>query len=120
MILRWKRSNYKVLAVRSPGRNVYHFQCLSIETKEPKTLHFLIEGFLEAANAADKAMKKPKDILLLDMDNQGKAAVLTEKQINRLSRVWVQMSGVHNRMKKCGLRKSRNLVHPIQESLKIP
>jgi len=69
MILRWKRNNYKVLSVRSPGRNVYHFQCLRIETKETKTLHFLIEGFLEAANAADKAMKKPKDIFLIDTDS---------------------------------------------------
>jgi len=34
--------------------------------------------------SALKTMKKPKDIFLMDMDNQGKAAVLTEEQITRL------------------------------------
>jgi hypothetical protein len=29
-------------------------------------------------------MKKPKDIFLLDMDNHGKAVVVTEEQISKL------------------------------------
>jgi predicted nucleic acid-binding protein len=38
----------------------------------------------EVADAAFKAMRKPKDIFLIDMDNHGKAVVVTEEQIIRL------------------------------------
>jgi hypothetical protein len=42
-----------------------------------------LEGFLEAADIAFKTMKKPTDILLLDMDNHAKAIVATQEQTNK-------------------------------------
>jgi len=51
---------YFFLQTRSPGRNVYHFQCLNIETDKTQTLHFRLAGFLEDTEVAFKAMKKPQ------------------------------------------------------------
>jgi hypothetical protein len=32
LLLRWKGQVYKILAVRSPGKNIYRFQRLNIKT----------------------------------------------------------------------------------------
>jgi len=40
-------------------------------------------GMLEAMDSAARVMKDPKDILLIDLDNQGKWVVMTKDQIDR-------------------------------------
>jgi hypothetical protein len=32
MLIRWKGQVYKVLAVHSPERNIYHFECGNLKT----------------------------------------------------------------------------------------
>jgi hypothetical protein len=46
MILRYKGSNYKVLAVRSPAKDLYHFECLNLKTNQTETFKFRLGGFL--------------------------------------------------------------------------
>jgi len=41
-------------------------------------------GMLEAMDAAASVMKDPEDILLIDLDNQGKWKIMTKEQIDRV------------------------------------
>jgi hypothetical protein len=41
-------------------------------------------GMLEALDSAASVMKASKDILLIDLDNQGKWKIMTKDQIARL------------------------------------
>jgi hypothetical protein len=43
-------------------------------------------GLLDAMDAASRVMKDPKDILLMDLDNQGKWKILTKEEVDRISR----------------------------------
>jgi cellulose biosynthesis protein BcsQ len=43
-------------------------------------------GMLEALDSAAKVMKDPKDILLIDLDNQGKWKLMTKDQIDQLGK----------------------------------
>ena len=40
-------------------------------------------GMLEAMDSAASVMKDPKDILLIDLDNQGKWKIMTKDQIDK-------------------------------------
>ena len=40
-------------------------------------------GILEALDSAASEMKDPKDILLIDLDNQGKWKIMTKDQIDK-------------------------------------
>jgi len=84
MILRYNGRFYKVIKVRSRGDNSYTFECKDIDTKQSRTLKFSLSGFLEAADRAFLAMKSPKDIFFLDLDNNGKWKIATENQIRKL------------------------------------
>lgn len=84
MILRYSGRFYKVINVRSRGDNSYTFECKDIDTKESRILKFSLSGFLEAADQAFLVMKNPKDILFLDLDNEGKWKVVNEDQIRGL------------------------------------
>ncbi|MCJ7634296.1 hypothetical protein MUP77_18140 [Candidatus Bathyarchaeota archaeon] len=84
MILRYSGRFYKIIKVRSRGDNNYTFECKDIDTKQSKTLKFSLSGFLEAVDKALPALKSPKDIFFLDLDNEGKWKVVNEDQIRRL------------------------------------
>jgi len=75
---------YKVIKVRSRGDNSYTFDCKDLDTKQSRTLKFSLSGFLEAVDKALPAMKGPKDIFFLDLDNKGKWKVISEDQIGSL------------------------------------
>jgi hypothetical protein len=84
MILRYSGRFYKVLKIRSRVDNNYIFEAKDLDTKRDKVLEFNMSGLLEAADQAFKAMKSPKDILFLDLDNNGKWKVVNEDQLKKL------------------------------------
>lgn len=84
MILRWSGRFYKVLSIRSRGGGNYIFECKDLKTKESKAIRFNSSGLLEAVDHAFKVMKKSKDVFFLDLDNNGRSAILTEEQIAKL------------------------------------
>jgi hypothetical protein len=45
MILRWKGSCYKVLAVRSSAKDLYSFECKSLKTNQNETFKFSLNIF---------------------------------------------------------------------------
>ena len=84
MILRYSGRFYKVIKVKSRGDNSYTFECKDLDTKKSRILKLSLSGFLEAVDKALPAMKNPKDIFFLDLDNKGEWKVVNEDQIRRL------------------------------------
>ena len=83
MVLRFKGRFYKVIRSRSQVDNNYIFECKDLDTKEDKTLHFNLSGFLEAADQAFKVMKSSKDIFFLDLDRNGEWKVVNEDKLRQ-------------------------------------
>ena len=83
LILRVRGRFFKVLAVRSRGDNWYTFECKSLDSKESCTFKYQLLGMLEAMNHATSLMKKPEDIMMIDMDNQGEWKLMTKEQIEK-------------------------------------
>jgi len=74
---------FKVITVRPVGDNTYVFDCRELVSKKSEVLTFRMLGLLEALDVAARVMKDPKDILLVDLDNQGKWKIMTEEQIDK-------------------------------------
>jgi hypothetical protein len=83
MILRYSGRFYKVLKLKSSGDNIYTFECKDLDTKKSQILKLSLSGFLEAVDKALPAMKTPKDIFFLDLDNKGEWKVVNEEQLGR-------------------------------------
>ena len=86
MILKDKGRFFKVITVRTVGDNRYVFDCRELVSKKSEVLTFRMLGLLDAMDAAARVMKDPKDILLVDLDNQGKWKILSKDKIDRISR----------------------------------
>jgi len=82
-ILRRKGRFYKVITARRTGGNWWTFECKDLETKQSRSLRYEMLGMLEAMDAAAKVTKDPQDILLLDLDNQGKWKIMTKNQTEK-------------------------------------
>ena len=74
---------FKVITVRPVGDNRYVFGCRELGSEKSEVLTFRLLGLLDAMDSAARVMKDPKDILLIDLDNQGKWKILTKDQIDR-------------------------------------
>ena len=85
-ILKDKGRWFKVITVRPVGDNRYVFDCRELDSKKSEVLTFRMLGLLEAMDAAARAMTDPKDILLMDLDNQGKWKILSKDEVDRISR----------------------------------
>ena len=85
MILKRGGCFFKVIIVRGAG-NKYVFECVNLDSRQRKVFTHEMLGLLEAVDAAASRMRSPKDILLLDLDNQGKWKILTKDEVNRISR----------------------------------
>jgi len=83
LILRRRGRFFKVITTRRTGGNWWTFECKDIETKQNRVFKYEMLGMLEAMEAAASVMKDPKDILLLDLDNQGKWKIMTKDQIDK-------------------------------------
>jgi len=73
----------KVITTRRTGGNWWTFECMDIESKQPKVFKYQMLGMLEALDSAASVTKDPKDILLIDLDNQGKWKIMTKEQIDK-------------------------------------
>ena len=62
------------------------FECVDLDSRQRKVFTYEMLGLLEAVDAAASRMRVPKDILLLDLDNQGKWKILTKDELDRISR----------------------------------
>jgi hypothetical protein len=84
MILHYKGQFLKVITARSSGDNDWTLQCRDLDIKQDQTLTLNLSGFLEALEKALPAMKNPKDIFFLDLDNKGQWKIVTKEQTARL------------------------------------
>ena len=84
VILRCGGRFYKVLKVRIAEENSYMIECRDLESKQSKVFKYKLVGLMDALDRAFSIMKSPKDIFLLDLDNNGKWKIVTEDQICRL------------------------------------
>jgi hypothetical protein len=58
---------------------------VDLDSRQRKVFTYeLLGGLLEAVDAAASRMRDPKDILLLDLDNQGKWKILTKHELERI------------------------------------
>jgi len=77
---------FKVITVRPVGDNRYVFGCRELDSKKSEVLTFRLLGLLDAMDAAASVMRDPKDVLLVDLDNQGKWKILSKDEVDRISR----------------------------------
>ena len=85
MILKRGGCFFKVITVRGTG-NKYVFEGVNLDSRQRNVFTYEMLGLLEAVDAAASRMRSPKDILLLDLDNQGKWKILTQDEVDRISR----------------------------------
>ena len=76
-------ASIKVIATRRTGGNWWTFECTNIESKQNQVFKYEMLGMLGALDSAASVMKDPKDILLIDLDNQGKWKIIKENQIEK-------------------------------------
>ena len=82
-ILRRKGRFYKVTKTRHTEGNWWTFECKDIESKHDVLFNFEMPGMLKALDSAAFVMKDPEDSMLMDLDNQGKWAILTREQLSK-------------------------------------
>ena len=61
---------------------LWAFECKDIESKQNRVFKYEMWGMLEALDSAASVMKDAEDILLIDLDNQGKWKMMTKDQID--------------------------------------
>ena len=85
-ILKDKGRWFKVITVKPVGDNRDVFGCRELDSKKSEVLTFRMLGLLEALDAAARVMRDPKDILLMDLDNQGKWKIMTKDQVDKATK----------------------------------
>jgi len=83
LILRRNGRFFKVIRTRRTGGNWWTFECKDIESRQNRVFKYEMLGMLEALDSATSVMKDPKDILLIDLDNQGQWKIITKDQIDK-------------------------------------
>ena len=82
LILRRNGRLYKVFTARHTGGDWWTFECMGIESRQNQVFKYEMLGIVEALDSAASVMKDPKDILLIDLDDQGKWKIMTKDQID--------------------------------------
>jgi hypothetical protein len=77
---------FKAITVRPVGDNRYVFGCRELDSKKSEVLTFRMLGLLDAMEATASVMRDPKDILLVDLDNQDRWKILSKDEVDRISR----------------------------------
>jgi hypothetical protein len=80
-ILRCNGRLYKVFTTRHRGDNWWTFECMDIESRVNRVFKYQMLGIIEALESAASMMKDPKDVLMIDLDNQGKCKIMTKERI---------------------------------------
>lgn len=55
---------------------------MDLKTRQGNSFIYEMLGMLEAMDAAYSVMKDPKDIMLIDLDNQGKWKIIPKNQVD--------------------------------------
>jgi len=84
-ILRRKGRYYKVLSVTHANDNWWIFKCKTLDKKDGASFGFQLSGMWEALDKAC-TMKNAKDILLMDLDQQGKWKIWTQDELDKLQK----------------------------------
>jgi hypothetical protein len=74
---------YKVFTARHMGDNWWTFKCMDIESRVNRVFKYQILGIIEVLESAASITKDPKDVLMIDLDNQGKCKIVTKDQIEK-------------------------------------
>ena len=82
LILRRRGRFYKVISTRHVKDNWWIFECKDIDKKEDVSFNFQILGMWELLDKAS-TMQDPKDILLIDLDQQGKWMIWTQDELKQ-------------------------------------
>ena len=82
-ILRYKERYYKVISIRHVEENWWIFKCKTLDKKEAASFRFQLSGMWEALDKAC-TMKSAKDILLMDLDQQGRWKICTQDELDKL------------------------------------
>jgi len=77
---------FKVITVRPVGDNRYVFGCRELDSEKSEVLTFRLLGLLDAMDAAAFVMRDPKDVLLVDLGDQGKWKIMTKDQIDKATK----------------------------------
>jgi len=77
---------FKVITVRPVGDNRYVFDCRELGSEKSEVLTFRLLGLLDAMETAASVMRDPKDVLLVDLDDQGKWKIMTKDQIDKATK----------------------------------
>ena len=72
-----------MITTRHTGGNWWTFECKDLEKKLNRVFKYEMLGMLEALDSAAFVMKDPKDILLSDLDNQGKWGIMARDQLDK-------------------------------------
>jgi hypothetical protein len=86
LILRRKKRFYKVVALKRTEGNWWAFECRDLKTMQGSSFRYEMLGMLEAMDAAYSVMKDPKDIMLIDLDNQGRWKIIPKDQIDKVAK----------------------------------
>jgi hypothetical protein len=62
------------------------FECEDVESKRNQVFKFQMLDILKAMDAAAKVMKDQKDILLIDLDNEGERKIMTKDQVDKATK----------------------------------
>lgn len=87
LILRREGRLYEVIVARRAKGNWWTFECKDLETRQNRIFKHQMLGMLEAMDAAASTLKDPKDILLIDLDNQGKWKTMRKDETERALRL---------------------------------
>ena len=83
LILRRNERLYKVFSARRTEGDWWTFECMDIESRQNQVFKYEMLGIVEALDSAASLMKDPKDVLMIDLDNQGKCKIMTKDQIDK-------------------------------------
>ena len=86
LILRRRKRFFKVVSVKRTEGNWWTFECRDLKTRQGSSFRYELLGMLEAMDAAYSVMKDPKDIMLIDLDNQGKWKIIPKNKIDKLAK----------------------------------
>ncbi|MDI6691519.1 MAG: hypothetical protein QME50_06635 [Candidatus Bathyarchaeota archaeon] len=82
LILRRRGHFYKVIRVRHVRDYWWIFECKDIDEKEDLSFNFQILGMWELLDKAS-TMQDPKEVLLIDLDQQGKWIMWTQDELKQ-------------------------------------
>lgn len=72
-----------MINVRYVEENWWIFKCKTLDKKEDASFRFQLSGMWEVLDKAS-TMKSAKDILLLDLDQQGKWKIWAQDELDKL------------------------------------